>query len=325
MAKVFITQAFPGDGAERIREAGHELAVRPQSGPIGRDEMLVGVRGCAGLISQLTDRVDAEVMDAAGEGLRVISNYAAGVNNIDIPEATGRRIVVCNTPGVLSEATADIAWTLMLGIARRAAEGDRLVRSGAWTGWKPQELLGADLVGRTLAIVGAGRIGHCVARRARGWRMPVVYVARHRHEPFERDFNAPRVELDEALAMADFVSLHLPLTDQTHHLIDARRLALMKPTAYLINTGRGPVVDEAALMAALQEGRLKGAALDVFQTEPLPPEHPFWGMETVIVTPHCSAVFDGWAERSVAMFAENLARYRRGEALHNVVDPERGY
>jgi len=268
MSKIFITQAFPGDGVELIRGAGHDVDVRTEPGPIDRESLLTRVRGCAGIVSQLTERIDAEVMDAAGEALKVISNYAAGVNNIDVAEATRRGIVVCNTPGVLSEATADVTWALMLGIARRVSEGDRLTRSGEWTGWKPNELLGVDLVGRTLAIVGAGRIGYCVARRALGWNMAVVYVARHRHEEFERDFNAPKVALDEALGMADFVSLHLPLTDETHHLIDARRLGLMKREAYLINTGRGPVVEEAALVEALNAGTIAGAGLDVYEDEP---------------------------------------------------------
>ncbi len=235
---------------------------------MSRQELLASVRGCAGVLTQLADRVDAELMEAAGPALAVVSNFAVGYNNIDVAEATRRGIMVCNTPGVLTEATADIAWLLLMGVARRVYEGDRLMRSGEPWNWSPTFMLGADIVGKTLAIIGGGRIGLAVGRRAKAWDMKILYVARHRHDDFESQLGAVRVELDAALAQADFVSLHVPLSDETRHLIDARRLGLMKKTAYLINTSRGPVVDEKALVAALKNSTIAGAGLDVYEEEP---------------------------------------------------------
>ncbi len=321
MARVYITQPFPGDGAAMIEHAGHDVTVHDGDGSPPRPALLSGVAGCEAVLCHLSESIDAEVMDAAGPGLKVISNYAVGFNNIDVPEATRRGIVVCNTPGVLSEATADIAWALLLGMARRVAEGDRLMRTGAWTGWKPAELLGGDLVGRTLAIVGAGRIGYCVARRAMGWNMKIVYVARRRHEEFERDFAAPMVDLDEALRTADFVSLHVPLTDQTKHMIDARRLQLMKPAAYLINTARGAVVDESALVEALRAGTIAGAGLDVYEHEPrMTPG--LADCANVLLLPHLGSAAVGTRTAMGRIAADNLLAVLAGGEPEHPVNPE---
>jgi len=267
MAKIFVTHPIPGDGVDMLRDSEHEVVTNDEKKFLPRDVLLEQVKGCAGILTQLREPIDAEVFDAAGDQLKVVSNYAVGFNNIDVDEATRRGIVVCNTPGVLTDATADIAWTLLMGVTRRVYEGDTLMRSGEWDGWKPYELLGGDIVGKTLAIIGAGRIGAAMAKRATGWDMRLLYTARS-PKPAMDQLGAKHVELETALREADFVSLHVPLTDQTHHLLDADRLALMKSTAYLINTARGPVVDEAALITALKTGKLAGAGLDVYEDEP---------------------------------------------------------
>lgn len=268
MAKILVTHPIPGPGLDMLGATGHEVVVNPEARFLSRDELIDSVRGCAGVLTQLREKIDAEVFDAAGESLKVVSNYAVGYNNIDVDEATRRGVVVCNTPGVLTEATADIAWTLLMGVARRAAEGDRLMRAGGWTGWKPTELLGGDIEGRTLAILGAGRIGAAVARRSTGWNMKLLYTARS-PKPEMDAMGARHVDLETALREADYVSVHVPLTPDTHHLLNAERLAMIKPTAYLINTARGPVIDEAALVVALKTGKLAGAGLDVYEDEPV--------------------------------------------------------
>lgn len=268
MAKVYVTRKFPGPGLQQLWDSSHEVAVNEADRVVARSELLEAVSGCGGILTQLQDRIDAEVLDAAGPGLRVVSNYAVGFNNIDVEAATRRGVVVCNTPDVLTEASADIAWVLLMGAARRVSEGDHLVRSGAWDGWRPTQLLGSDLVGRTLLIVGAGRIGAAVARRARAWDMRVLYTARETKPELERTVGAERMDLDEALPLADFVSLHVPLTEETRHLIGAERLERMKPTAHLINTARGAVVDEQALVEALRSREIAGAGLDVYEREP---------------------------------------------------------
>ncbi len=267
MSTIFVTRSIPDVGLNLLRNSRHNLNINELDRSLTHNELLNAVPGCAGVITQLADNIDSAFFDAAGEQLKVVSNYAVGYNNIDIDEATHRGIIVCNTPGVLTEATADITWCLLLGVARRASEGDTLIRSGNWQGWAPMQLLGADLINKTLAVIGAGRIGHAVAQRATGWRIKIIYVARSRHDDFERDFNATRMELDQALESADFVSLHLPYTPQTHHIIDKHRISLMKNTAYLINTARGSIIDEKALVTALRTNQIAGAGLDVYENE----------------------------------------------------------
>jgi glyoxylate reductase len=268
--KIAVTRPFPGTGLSLLRDSGHEIVMNPDDRQLPPPELAALCRGAQAVLPQLHDRFDGPIMDAIGPQLKVIANFAVGYNNIDVPAATQRSVVVCNTPGVLTEATADIAWTLLMGVMRRVHEGEKLVRSGQWEniGFSPSLLLGGELTGKTLAIIGAGRIGHAVARRAMGWDMRIVYSARQVHTDFERDFKASRVELDQALRQADVVSLHVPLTEQTRHLIGARELTLMKKSAYLINTARGPVVDEKALVDALKQGTIAGAGLDVYEDEP---------------------------------------------------------
>jgi glyoxylate reductase len=269
MSLVYVTRPIPGPGLPLLHASEFQVRDNTEDRRLSPEELLANARGAIGVLTQLSDRIDGAVMDAIGPQLKVISNYAVGYNNVDVDAATQRKIVVCNTPGVLTEATADIAWTLLLGVARRVHEGEKLARGGDWIniGFSPTLLLGGDIVGKTLAIIGAGRIGFATARRATGWNMKIVYTARRQHEEFDR-IGAQRVSLDDALKQADYVSLHVPLTPETTHLINAQKLKLMKKTAYLINTARGPVVDEAALVSALKAGTIRGAGLDVYEDEP---------------------------------------------------------
>jgi glyoxylate reductase len=265
---VVVTRTIPDPGLPLLREAGLSLRLLDQQGAPTREVLLAAVPGCRALLSLLTDRVDADLMDAAGPSLKVVANYAVGVDNVDVSAATERGIAVANTPGVLTNASAELAIVLMLAAARRVTEADRFVREGRFTGWDPGLLRGMELRGKTIGIVGAGRIGHATAELARGLKMRVVY---HHHRPdaaFERDLGATWLSLDELLATADVVSLHVPLRDSTRHLIGAAQLALMKPTAVLVNTARGPIVDEAALVQALRNGTIGAAGLDVYEHEP---------------------------------------------------------
>jgi glyoxylate reductase len=267
-APVLVTRRLPAPGVAPLRAAGLEVDVRDVDAPMPRPELLAAVAGRRALLCTLGERIDDEVLSAAGDSLAVVANYAVGYDNVDIAACARRGVVVTNTPDVLTEATADLAWALILAAARRVVEGDQLVRSGAWSGWAPSQLLGASVHGRTLGIVGLGRIGAATARRARGFEMPVVYHNRRPVPELERELGARWVTLDELLAEADVVSLHAPLTPGSTHLIDADRLARMRPGAVLVNTARGPLIDEAALVEALRAGRPGAAGLDVYEREP---------------------------------------------------------
>jgi glyoxylate reductase len=271
MARVFVTRRLPGTALERL-EAEHEVEVWPGDMPPPRDDLLAGVAEAEGLLSLLVDKVDTELMEAA-PNLRAVANYAIGFDNIDVGAAAARGIQVGNTPDVLTDATADLAWALMLAVARRIVEGRQDAAEGRWRTWEPQGWIGADVHGATLAVIGAGRIGQAVAKRAGGFEMDVVMV----------DLGD---DLHSALERADFVSIHTPLTSETHHLIDADALARMKPTAILVNTARGPIVDQDALADALREGRLAGAGLDVTDPEPLPPDHALYATPNLLIVPH---------------------------------------
>ncbi len=263
--RLYVSRLLPEPVMARIRGA-YALTHSPGDDPPTREALLAGVRWAEAVIVTLTERIDDEVLRAA-PSLKIVANYAVGYNNIDVDAARQRGVVATNTPDVLTDATADLTWALLCAVARRVPEGHALVQSGGWTGWTPTQLLGAEIAGQTLGIIGMGRIGRAVAERARGFRMPVLYTS-PRPMPSLSDPAWRRVELDELLRSADFVSLHVPLTPDTRHLVGRRELALMRPTAYLINTSRGPVLDEGALADALREGRPAGAALDVFEEEP---------------------------------------------------------
>lgn len=284
-ARVFVTRRIPDAGLAPLREAGLAVDVYDSDEAITRSELLRRAAGAAALVTLLSERVDDELLDAAGPGLRVVANYAVGYDNVDVAACSRRGVTVTNTPDVLTEATADMAFALLLAAARRVVEGDALVRSGAWTGWQPEQLLGVPVAGTTIGLIGMGRIGTAVAKRARGFAMKVVFYGRGRHEEAEDELGAERLPLDELLATSDFVSVNVPLTPETRHLIGARELALMKPTAVLVNTARGPVIDEAALAAALAEERIFAAGLDVFEREPAV-HGGLLGLKNVVLAPH---------------------------------------
>lgn len=285
LPKVLVTRRLPKPVMDRLAETC-EITLYEGEGAMPRDRLLRDVAGKRAAITLLTDRVDDEFLDAAGEDLVVVANYAVGFDNIDVPACTRRGVLASNTPDVLTETTADLTWALMMAAARRIAEGDRFLRSGRSWIWEPEMMLGQDVHRRTIGIVGFGRIGHAIARRARGFGMKILYFDVYRPSPeLEAELGAEYRELDDLLREADFVSLHVNLTPETRHLIDADRLRQMKPTAVLVNTSRGPVVDEEALADALASGEIFAAGLDVFEREP--EVHPnLLELQNVVVIPH---------------------------------------
>ena len=299
---VFVARRIPEVALQLIAE---HADVRLHAGvlPPTRAELFDGVKGCAGVLSLLSDRMDAEVFDAAGSQLKVVSNFAVGFNNIDVPEARRRGIAVGNTPGVLTEATADIAVALLLAAARRLPEGWQAVKELEWKTWEPLGWMGLDLAGKTLGIVGLGRIGSAVAQRLHGgWRMKVLYTARSAKPEFDQKFGARHVPLDELLRESDFISLHVPLTIETRKLIGMPEFALMKRNAILINTARGEVLDQVALHEALSSHRIFAAGLDVCEPEPLPSDSPLRELANCLIVPHIGsatiAARDAMADRS---------------------------
>jgi glyoxylate reductase len=274
-----------------------------------------------GLLCLLTDKIDGEVMDEAGPQLKVISNHAVGFDNIDVPAATARNIPVGNTPDVLTDATADFAFALMMAVARRIPEAERYVHAGKWKTWGPMLLLGADLKGATLGLIGFGRIGKAMARRAMGFDMRVFYYDPNEKKP-ARDLKATRVDFETLLEESDFISLHTPLTPDTRHLIDWEALSKMKPNAVLINTSRGPVVDQDALYEALKEHRIFGAGLDVTDPEPLPMDSPLLTLDNIVIAPHIASASKTSREKMSWMAAQNLVAGLKGERLPNCVNPQ---
>jgi glyoxylate reductase len=272
-------------------------------------------------VSLLTDRIDDALL-AACPKLVAVSNMATGYDNIDVAAASRHEVLVCRTPGVLTETSADLAFALLLAAARRVAEGDRYVRGGNWKTWSPTTLLGVDVYGATLGIIGLGRIGTAVAQRARGFDMRVLYHSRERKPEAESRLGVEYAELDELLRTADFVSVHAALTAETRHLIGARELGLMKPAAILINTARGPLVDQDALVEALRDGRIAGAALDVTEPEPIPPDHPLLGMDNVLITPHIASASVATRVLMADLAVDNLLACLAGEVNDNVVNAE---
>jgi glyoxylate reductase len=317
---VYVTRRIPEAGLRMVREA---CDVRMWEGglPPPKDVVLRKVADCDGLLCLLTEPIDAQVI-ATGERLRVISQFAVGVDNIDLEVATARGIPVGHTPGVLTEATADMTFALLMAAARRIPEGIEKVRAGEWRTWEPMGLLGADVWGATLGIVGLGRIGTAVARRARGFRMRVLYYDPTCRPDLEEELGLECVDLGTLLARSDYVSLHCPLIPETHHLIDERALRRMKPTAILVNAARGPVVDADALVRALQKGWIARAALDVTDPEPIPADHPLTALPNCIVVPHIASATVTARERMATMAAENLLAGLRGERLPFCVNPK---
>jgi glyoxylate reductase len=318
--KVYVTRIIPEAGLAEVRDFC-EVEIWEEDVPVPREVLLEKVRDKVGLLPLLTEKVDAELMDAA-PGLRIISNYAVGYDNIDVTEATARGILVGNTPGVLTETTADMAFALLLAAARRLVEGARYVRQGRWKTWGPELLLGYDVHGATLGIVGLGRIGTAVARRALGFGMRMLYHDRERRQSLECELGLEYVDLPTLLREADFVSLHVPLTSETRYLIASEELRQMKRSAVLINTARGAVVDAEALYHALRQGEIAYAALDVTDPEPIRPDDPLLTLDSVIIVPHLGSASVATRRRMAEMAAENLIAGLRGERPPHLVNPE---
>ena len=321
-SKVFVSRRIPEDGLQPVVSAT-DATVWQDDLPPPREELLRAVAGCEGVLTLLTDRVDDEFLDAAGPQLKVVSNYAVGFDNVDVPACTARGIPVGNTPGVLTETTADLAFALMMAAARRLAEGDRYVRAGKWKTWGPMLLLGPDVHGATIGIVGFGRIGQAVARRAAGFGMKILYHDVQQADPAaEAEHSATFLPLEKLLAQADFVSLHVNLTPETRGLINAEKLGWMKPTAVLVNTSRGPVVDGAALATALRDGQIFAAALDVTDPEPIPTDDPLLSLDNCLVVPHIASASHATRSKMAEMAAANLLAGLRVERLPTPVNPE---
>jgi lactate dehydrogenase-like 2-hydroxyacid dehydrogenase len=318
--RVFVTRVILESGLNLIRDFC-EVDIWPEELPPSRQTLLERSAGVDGLLCLLTDPIDAGIMDAAGPGLKVISNHAVGVDNVDVAAASARGIPVGNTPGILTDATADMAFALLLAASRRVVEGERLVKAGGWKTWGPAFMLGADLAGATLGIVGYGRIGRAVARRAVGFGMRIIFSDPSQAAP-EPCVTATQVDLETLLREADFISLHTPLTDETRGLINPTTLAQMKRTAVLVNTSRGPVVDQPALYEALHAKQIFAAALDVTVPEPLPTDHPLLTLENCLIVPHIASASWRTRERMSLMAAENLIAGLKGERLPNCANPE---
>ena len=323
--RVFVTRIIPEKGLKIVKDFC-DAEVWEGDLPPSREVLLQKVVGVEGILSLLTDRMDAVVMDAAGPQLKVISNHAVGFDNVVVPDATARKIPVGNTPGILTDATADFAFTLLMAAARRLVEAERYVKAGQWKTWGPSVLLGADFAGSTLGLVGFGRIGKAVAKRAAGFGMRVIF-----YDPTEEvdpglqqvGIRAEKVgSLDELLRESDFVSLHTPLNESTRHLINAETLAKMKPSAVLVNTSRGPVVDQQALYEALKNNLIFAAALDVTDPEPLPMDSPLLTLENLIIAPHIASASKQTREKMSVLAAENLVAGLKGERLPHCVNPE---
>ena len=322
LPKVFVSRIIPDEGLSRLREAC-DAEIWQDELPPPRDALLRAIEGCDGVLTLLTDRVDDEFLDRAGPQLKVVSNFAVGFDNIDVPACTARRIPVGNTPGVLTETTADLAWALLMAAARRLVEGDRYVRAGSWKTWGPMLLMGPDVHGATIGIIGFGRIGQAVARRARGFGMRILYHDPRRVSPaVEAEYGAEYRTLEGILPESDFVTLHVDLRPETRGLIDTERLGWMKPTAILVNTSRGPVVDTDALVDALRDGTIAAAALDVTDPEPLPADHPLVDLENCLVVPHIASASRATRGKMASMAAANLIAGVRGERLPTPVNPE---
>jgi glyoxylate reductase len=319
--KVYVTRELPERGLKTIKER-FDAEVWPEYAPPPKKTIVEKAKDVDALATLLSDKIDAEVFDAAPK-LKMIAQLAVGFDNVDVQEATKRGIYVSNTPEVLTDTTADFAWTLLMALARRVVEADKYLRMGKWkVGWHPAMLQGRDVYGATMGIVGAGRIGYAVAKRATGFSMKILFYDVIPRPEMEKDFGAKKVGLDELLKQSDFVSVHVPLMKETHHLINAEKLRLMKKTAYLINNSRGPVVDEKALYEALNEGRIAGAGLDVFEQEPTSLANPLLKLDNVVVAPHISSASYETRSKMAEMVADNLIAFFEGKKPPNLINPD---
>jgi glyoxylate reductase len=321
MAKfnVYVTRLIPVEGLTLLRETC-SVEINPEDRPLTRQELLRNVKGRDGVVTLLTDRIDGEVMDAA-KGVRGFANYAVGFDNLDVKAATERKIPLSNTPGVLTLATAEMAWALLFAVARRLIESEKVMRSGAWQGWGPMQFIGGDVTGKTLGIVGAGRIGTAMALMSKGFAMKVLYADEVANPVLERELGARKVPFEELLRESDFVSVHVPLMPATRHLFNAKTLAMMKPTAYLVNTSRGPVIHEAELVEALRGNVIAGAALDVYEFEPkMAPG--LAELANVVIAPHTASATRSSRSGMSVKAATNLLAMLKGERPPDCLNPE---
>jgi glyoxylate reductase len=318
--KIYVTRLIPEAGMQVLREH-FEVGVNPEDRPLPREELLAKVKDKEGVIGLLTDRIDAEFFDAA-ENLKGYANYAVGFDNIDVAEATRRKIPVSNTPDVLTDATAELAWTLLFAAARRVVETDALMRSGEWKGWGPLQFIGADVSGKTLGIVGAGRIGTAMALMSRGFRMKVLYISHtRRNDTLERVLGARAANLDELLAESDFISIHTPLNEETRHLFDKEAFRKMKNTAFVVNTARGPVIKEDDLVEALNSGEIAGAGLDVYEFEPKMAAG-LADCKNAVLLPHIGSATKSSRDDMATLAAENLIAMIEGGKPPTCLNPE---
>ena len=319
--KIFVTRIVPEAGIKMLKDKGYEIAVNQEDRVLTKEELITALKdqNYNALFCLLTDKIDSEVMDSFGPQLKVVANMAVGFDNIDAQEAKKRGIMITNTPGVLTDTVAEHTFALMLAIAHRISEADKFTRSGQYIGWAPMLMLGNDLSRKTLGIVGLGRIGSRVAHHGvKGFEMKVLYYDVNRNEEFEKEFGAVYVSLDDLLKQSDFVSIHVPLLPATQHLINAEKLKLMKPTSYLINTSRGPIIDEAALAMALADKTIKGAALDVFEFEPkITPE--LLSIDNVILTPHIASATEETRSKMSVLAATNIIEALEGRIPPNIL------
>lgn len=320
--KIFVTRKIPGDRLNDLIQKGFEVAVSEFNRPLSEEELIEKAKGVDAILSLLTDKIDGDVMDAIGPQLKVISNYAVGFDNINIKDATDRGIVVTNTPcEEVDEAVAEHTWALISGLSRRIVEADEATKRGAYKGWEPDIFLGTSLIGKTLGIIGLGGIGTMVARRAVGYKMNVVYYKHTRDNTCEEELGVKYCDMDALLAESDVVTLHVPLTDETRHLMNKANFEKMKRGSFLINTARGPIVDEHALVDSLRDGRLAGAALDVFDNEPnIDPE--LVGMENVILTPHIASATHEAREAMAILAVNGILDVMSSKEPANIVNKE---
>jgi len=317
---VYVTSVIPEPGIPIVKAACEKVEVYTKDQAHPRKCFLSKIKGRDGVLCLLTDAIDAEAMDTA-KGCKVFANMAVGFNNIDVKEATKRGIIITNTPGVLTDATADMAWALIMSTVRRIPESERFLRAGKFHGWRPMMYLGGDLVGRTLGIVGAGRIGTAVALRSMGWGMRILYTDMNQNKEIEQKLGARKVDLPTLLKESDVVTLHTVLDASTRHLIGEKELGIMKKSAYLINTSRGPVIDEAALAKALKEKVIAGAGLDVYEEEPKV-QKGLLKLENVVLAPHIASATIATRSKMATMAANNLVAALRGQRPENIVNPE---
>jgi len=317
--KIFITRKIPKPGLDILRK-NYEIEVFPHDRVPTKKEILDGLKGKDGLLCLLSDPIDAEVINSEPK-LKMIANYAVGYDNIDVNAATKRRIPVSNTPGVLTDATSEMAWALLFSVARRVVEADKFTRNGKFNGWGPLLMLGQDVAGKTLGIIGAGRIGTAFALKSKGFKMKVLYVDSVNNDKLEKELGAKKVEIDELLEKSDFISLHVPLISSTHHLIDENELKMMKKTAILINTSRGPIVNEKTLAKALKEKWIFGAGLDVYENEPEINED-LNKLDNVVIQPHSASATIESRTNMALLAAKNMIAGLKGETPPNCVNPE---